>query len=1088
MSDHRPLALVACAVLFGVLTSCGGKDARQAAVSPTPLPTAGVALAEDKASDAKPQEQPASSRPLLTNRGIPQPTTDEAPSSKTEAFAAFDQWIASGGRDLAVGQSLAKARRAALQEMIRNDPKAAIARAVPMRFRQNLPPVVTDHLEQRVDGMGTLGVAVALMEDGSSRNTPTASLGDTHFINYTYGNRLGKLTRTPIPVHGIALDGELAMSDSPVRVIEPGEIVPPERISADQSCPVSQKAGSPAFAIDVGSEVKYLCSGGHLIAAAEGYAAADSVADGLIAQSSWTEGPKTLLYIRARFSDQSEASIPSETTCAKTISDMSIFFNTVSYGKQPSITTTVTPIIVLPKTEAEYKAMTSGDMQLMTDARAASKTAGYDTASYQWYGVRYVGGPGSFSGQAWVGSAGVWMKTDSAGVAAHEWGHNLGLWHANSWNPTTLDPIGAGGHQEYGNSYDTMGSANGGNYHFNAGSRNKLDWLPNDHVHTVSASGTYKVYAVDTTALLSTSEKQGLRILPTKNKLFGTTNETVQYWLEHRALWSGNAWMNQGVMLRWSGNASGSDRLIDTTPQSADGKTDAAIVIGRTFSDRQLGIHVTPVTKTAGPPAAIDVVINIGAFSGNQSPTGTLSGPSTVALNTDAVFTVTASDADGDTLAYAWNFGDRTFGANSVTVTKKWSVAGDYVVSCTVSDMKGGTQLKSLVVKVGTPTNFTVSGKVLDGAAGVPGILVWNGQGGNNFRGSYTDAGGNYTVTQLTGSVTLQASAVRHAVTAAFTNPLSVTASLTGINFSAVAFPTVTVATIDGTAGEGAGNTGTYRISRTGSTTAALSLPFTMSGTAAASDFTLSPASPVSIPAGSSSVDIVLTGTTDASPEPKERATLTLTEGSGYELGLANAASVYILDQSGPINDDFANRITLSGTSPTATGSNVYATNEIGEPRHGNGNGTQSSWWSWTAPYSGSTTVSMVGSSFIYSAIGVYTGNSVSGLTEIAGSTFSAAPNRTVNFNAVSGTAYQIAVDGAYSSTSSFYQGSIVLSINGANPPSRDIVMALPTGFVFHAVSPADAVVSAPGSGPTQTITVLQNQTAVIEAIPASRD
>ena len=52
-----------------------------------------------------------------------------------------------------------------------------------------------------------------------------------------------------------------------------------------------------------------------------------------------------------------------------------------------------------------------------------------------------------------------------------------------------------------------------------------------------------------------------------------------------------------------------------------------------------------------------------------------------------------------------------------------------------------------------------------------------------------------------------------------------------------------------------------------------------------------------------------------------------------------------IVQTPAPANDDFTNRIALSGTSVSATGSNVAATVEPGEP------GTSPSvWWTWTAP------------------------------------------------------------------------------------------------------------------------------------------
>ena len=89
------------------------------------------------------------------------------------------------------------------------------------------------------------------------------------------------------------------------------------------------------------------------------------------------------------------------------------------------------------------------------------------------------------------------------------------------------------------------------------------------------------------------------------------------------------------------------------------------------------------------------------------------------------------------------------------------------------------------------------------------------------------------------------------------------------------------------------------------------------------------------------------------------------------------------LGQAQPANDMFANRIAITGTSNTVTGSNASATKETGEPSHGGNSGGASVWWSWKAPRSDTVTITTSGSSFD-TLLGVYTGTSVSALTTIA--------------------------------------------------------------------------------------------------------
>ncbi|MDJ0662712.1 MAG: Calx-beta domain-containing protein, partial [Crocosphaera sp.] len=116
-----------------------------------------------------------------------------------------------------------------------------------------------------------------------------------------------------------------------------------------------------------------------------------------------------------------------------------------------------------------------------------------------------------------------------------------------------------------------------------------------------------------------------------------------------------------------------------------------------------------------------------------------------------------------------------------------------------------------------------------------------------------------------------------------------------------------------------------------------------------------------------------------------------------------------------PINDNFANRSQLTGDNVTVTGTNIGATGETGEPNHADvSTPINSVWWRWTATADGDVTLSTDGSDFD-TTLGVYTGNSVSNLTTIV-SNDDVKPGEIrssiVTFSVVSGTTYQIAVDG----------------------------------------------------------------------------
>ena len=218
------------------------------------------------------------------------------------------------------------------------------------------------------------------------------------------------------------------------------------------------------------------------------------------------------------------------------------------------------------------------------------------------------------------------------------------------------------------------------------------------------------------------------------------------------------------------------------------------------------------------------------------------------------------------------------------------------------------------------------------------------------------------------------------------------------------------------TAGQ-AVNSGQYVITRTGDTSAALTVKLQVKGTAiVGADYNGLPAT-VTIPAGAASVPVPLIIKDDALSESTESVVVSVIAGVGYSVdSAATAATVSIADNdAAKSNNHFANRLSLSGTSVQTTGTNVGATRESGEPAHGGITGGKSVWWSWTATSSGPVTISTAGSSFD-TTLGVYRGTAVNSLTRVAGNDDENFDRdiytSKLTFNAVAGTTYQIAVDG----------------------------------------------------------------------------
>ncbi|RPI62696.1 MAG: hypothetical protein EHM48_03680, partial [Planctomycetaceae bacterium] len=121
---------------------------------------------------------------------------------------------------------------------------------------------------------------------------------------------------------------------------------------------------------------------------------------------------------------------------------------------------------------------------------------------------------------------------------------------------------------------------------------------------------------------------------------------------------------------------------------------------------------------------------------------------------------------------------------------------------------------------------------------------------------------------------------------------------------------TVTISATDASAAEPS-NTGTYTITRSGSTSGSLAVNYTVSGTATnGTDYT-SLSGSITIPDGQASTTITLTPTNDSSIEGTETAIVTLASGTGYSVGSPSGATVNIAD-------DDVYTVTISATDAAA--------------------------------------------------------------------------------------------------------------------------------------------------------------------------
>src|SRR5207253_2255571 len=113
--------------------------------------------------------------------------------------------------------------------------------------------------------------------------------------------------------------------------------------------------------------------------------------------------------------------------------------------------------------------------------------------------------------------------------------------------------------------------------------KNYLNWIHNSDVLNVTSSGLYRVYAHDGVDV--PGGLRGLKII---------RNSSQNYWVHFRQRFTGKAIRN-GVQVLWTGNGNESSLLLDTRLE--DTSSNNGLVIGRTLSDTNAGVHITPVGK-----------------------------------------------------------------------------------------------------------------------------------------------------------------------------------------------------------------------------------------------------------------------------------------------------------------------------------------------------------------------------------------------------------------------------------------------------------------------------------------------------------
>ena len=674
-----------------------------------------------------------------------------------------------------------------------------------------LPASVRALLEERVNGRGDLAVVAAISDAPRDVVPPVmrqATVAGEKYETFTYGQGQNFMTKTNIPLNGIAVPniaakpyktifGQqpklLALSDSPARVLDSDEVNSLKRGRAAKAepepvCSVSQKPVNwqrEETVVEIAGDLHSFC--GKIDASwwanANIQAAGLDLPDGKgsIAgmKSSYTEGRKRMFCMRPYWSNYAPVLSTNEAITRYTA--FSNYMWQMSYGKLVLAPlgkgSEISPDLLLPGLVAEYD--NTGLGKLYNTCRdVAATNHGYDLSQFDFLYVMTGGQPAAgYCGLAFVGGVGFHIPCWGADVTSHEFGHNLGLNHAHFWDTSSQSIVGPGANVEYGDNNDPMGGGGNPNQ-YNSRYKNYLGWITNAEIATIPATGSnrYRLYCFDL------DYGVGLRGLRFANP----GPDYDYYWLNFRQRKTSSQALMNGAQLLWTDNNNGGSYLLDVRLRGSAG--DNAIVIGRTFSDTNLNFHVTPIGKGNTYPESIDIVAVTGPQPGNLPPIASLSATTLTPSPLQSVtFTATASDPNGDALAYYWEFGDGADNYsfdNQPTQTHSFGSAGEYAVRCVVSDMRGGTAQHTLIVRVGNPNVFRISGHVVnERSQPLAGARVSAGS-----RAVFTDSDGSYIIPGLSaGSYSVSAlEPVRDAVEfihPAWANPVVLGPSAQHIDF-----------------------------------------------------------------------------------------------------------------------------------------------------------------------------------------------------------------------------------------------------------------------------------------------------------------
>ncbi len=654
------------------------------------------------------------------------------------------------------GVALTEARRAELAERIKLDPEGALAAAVPLALRARLPATVVARLEKRLSGPAELGLLAATSAPGGpAPSVPifrSALVDGVEYRAHVYGRRATQATLPAAAIYGIAVDDVIAIADSPVRILEPGEVPTPTApvlTCADCAAALTDRATPGAVAYQYAGRYGVASSAGHfaadvalLEAAEQDRSEPPTAADnqpgtsGVVGRPalSWTHGPKTVLVVRVDFSDLAGTPVsdgePFTEAAAvdllRKTGGVADFFAASSYGKtsiviRPAVngdSPDVTGVLRLPKTAAFYAA-NGANSSLHADARAAARTAGFDPDAYDRVCVVFsslreqTDSKIGYGGLASIIGSSIWVNGSfNFRVVAHEFGHTYGLFHANLWQFSDGNPVSdVGTSLEYGDPFDLMGGSFDATGDFGPWNKSVLQWIPDTAVTVAESGGTFRVHRIDGTGS-DLSLPRALKIVREPGR---------DYWIGYRRATS-SASLDNAACVQWGYDTNRQGNALDLATPS-DPEDDPLLPVGATFDDAVAGITLRPVAQGgSGANEWIEIQVAIrprvqwvasSVIADEQTGKATLllrrggdsAGALSVAYSTESGVALAGIDFTAASGIVSWADGDTADKKIEIVLTTDTLVEGSETFSVRLGTVTGGVRTgpAAAVVTLGEP-------------------------------------------------------------------------------------------------------------------------------------------------------------------------------------------------------------------------------------------------------------------------------------------------------------------------------------------------------------------------------------------------